>query len=85
MDLQNRNRLGDIEKIYHFQRGKKRKDKSGIETNRYIPLYIKQTKNNKILLYNSRNNIYYLVIIYNREEFEKEYICIYMKLTHFAI
>ena len=52
--------------------------------NRYTLLYIKYI-DNKDLLYSTGNYFQYLVIIYNGKESEKEYICIYVYLNHFAV
>ena len=60
------------------------------EISRYKVLYIKQI-NNKVLLYNTRNYIQYLVINHNGKEHEKDYlyvyiyIYIYIYLNHLAV
>jgi len=54
--------------------GEEGEDKFGI--NRHRGLHIKWI-NNKDLLYSTGNYIQYLAITYNREESEKEHMCVY--------
>ena len=77
---------------YGSQRGKRRRqrNKIGVLVNLYILLYIKYF-NNKGLLYSKGNSNLYLLITYNGKGSEKEYtyvcvrVCVYSKLSHFAI
>ena len=54
------------------------------EIRRYKLLHIKWI-NSKGLLYSTGNYIQFPVINYNRKKYEKECVCVYIYINHFAL